>query len=101
MAASVAMEVTDFPSLEDIISVQTVDVVQNVVVADQLKRALDYCFSAIVDLQRPDRNATPEDLNKLQNELRAEIAELKADRQAAQEESASQQVKAQSIRGCS
>ena len=94
MEAAVALQTTEFPNLEDIISVQTVDVVQHVVVTDQLKRALDYCFSAIVDLQRPERVATPEDLASLQNELRAELAELKAARQAAEEAAASQQVMA-------
>ena len=60
-------------------------------VTDQLKRALDYCFTAIVDLQRPERSATPEDLHSLKAELQAEIAELKATRQASEEAAASQQ----------
>ena len=91
------MEASEFPTLEDIISVQTVDVVQNVVVTDQLKRALDFCFTAITDLQRPDRAATPDDVESLRNELKEELAELKAareaERQASEEASAAQQAR--------
>ena len=93
MQATVATAGAEFPSLNDVIFVQTVDVVQNVIVTDQLKRALDYIFTAVTDLQRPDRSATPENLESLRSELRSELAELKAEREASAEAAASQQVK--------
>lgn len=93
MEATFTTESIDFPPLNDIFSIEKVDVVQHVVAGDQLKQALDFIYSAVADLQRPERFSTPDDLEKLQQDLRTELAELKAARQATEEAAASQQVK--------
>ncbi|KAK9796982.1 hypothetical protein WJX73_006588 [Symbiochloris irregularis] len=83
--------VSEFPSLDEIISVETVSVVKNVIAADQLKQALDFLYTAVGDLQRPERFCTPENLEGLRAELQAEIAAVRHERLAQDEASAAQQ----------